>query len=145
MEVEVEAAENEDDNQSVFPILNACCFRGNCVKTGEMKRFSPPLSSIQLFFLPVNQVQNWLFSQNIFLIKRVCQVMKILLQYYLEKGTIFWGFLFQPNIFHRARNFLSSDARKKPRKEKKTRNETVPVLLYRPMIDYIFARDTIQT
>lgn len=52
MEVEVEAAENEDDNQSVFPILNACCFRGNCVKTGEMKRFffGSFFSSIPLLF-----------------------------------------------------------------------------------------------
>ena len=49
MEVEVEAAENEDDNQSVFPILNACCFRGNCVKTGEMKRF---FFRLFLLFIP---------------------------------------------------------------------------------------------
>ena len=67
--------------------------------------------------------------------------MKILLQYYLEKGDHFLGLSFLAKYFSsRAQFSVIRCEEKSPRKEKKTRNETVPVLLYRPMIDYIFAR-----
>ena len=58
----------------------------------------------------------------------------------LRKRDHFLGLSFLAKYFSSRAQFSVIRCEEKTEERKKTRNETVPVLLYRPMIDYIFAR-----
>ena len=130
-----------------FSNIECLLFSRKLCKNRRNEKVLFPLSSIPLFFSPTCQLGLELaIFPKYFLDQKGLSSYENTTTVLLRKRDHFLGLSFLAKYFSsRAQFSVIRCEEKTEERKKKTRNETVPVLLYRPMIDYIFARDTIQT